>query len=196
MQRLRTYWFIFVALAFASICALSNANAQSVSDEDETTLHFPEEDFLDAPSVSEAVSIPVAPARTPRPVVFQTAAPTSGDVSEVAALANYISAYRVQKNLPPVRLDPSLTRSAQYWSNQMAQVQRISHARGTSWRRGTSAVSENVGYGHPTALKQFEAWKNSPPHRADMLISNLHRIGVGLAVDSKNRKYWTADFGI
>ena len=52
---------------------------------------------------------------------------------------------------------------------------------------------ENIGAGYHTLAEAFSGWRDSPPHRANMLHSGVTKMGIA-AVYSPNSKYkvfWT-----
>ncbi len=69
------------------------------------------------------------------------------------------------------------------------------------WRRATSSTKrmkasgfdakiavENVSAGYHTLAEAFSGWRDSPPHRANMLKSGVTRMGIA-AVYTPNSKY-------
>lgn len=57
-------------------------------------------------------------------------------------------------------------------------------------------AGENIAVGYSTPEKVFQAWMDSPGHRANMLNPDFTMIGVGLVYDenSKSGYYWTQVF--
>ncbi len=117
-----------------------------------------------------------------------------------------INAVRAESNLPHLLVDTRLVASATRHALDMATkdfmdhegsdgsrvIDRIDDA-GYRWR----SVSENVAVGQATAQAVFDAWVNSPTHRANILSPTAQHIGIAHAFrdDSEYRHYWTTNFG-
>jgi uncharacterized protein YkwD len=164
MTRLRIYWFLYVALALASTLALT-VRAEDADEQEQWTLHYSADDELASPTNCK---------------------------TEIEAVVCYINAFRAENHLAPVHLDTALTRRAQSWSETMAQSNMKTNIEHSAFL--DRHVAENIGYNLPTARIMVDEWIKSPPHRADMLVPWTTKIGVGVARDRDNGKYWTADF--
>jgi uncharacterized protein YkwD len=79
------------------------------------------------------------------------------------------------------------------WLGGPAFSDRIS-LQGYNW----TTVAENIAAGTSmdTAQEAFDAWVNSPGHRANMLNPNITQIGIGMAYNATSTYgyYWTTDF--
>jgi uncharacterized protein YkwD len=51
---------------------------------------------------------------------------------------------------------------------------------------------ENIGAGYHTLAEAFSGWRDSPPHRANMLNQNVTRMGIAAAYSpqSKYKVFW------
>ena len=51
---------------------------------------------------------------------------------------------------------------------------------------------ENIGAGYHTLAEAFSGWRDSPPHRANMLLKGATRIGIAAVYTptSKYKVYW------
>ena len=51
---------------------------------------------------------------------------------------------------------------------------------------------ENVGAGYHTLAEAFSGWRDSPPHRANMLNGSVNRMGIAAvyAPQSKYKVFW------
>ena len=71
-------------------------------------------------------------------------------------------------------------------------VARSFHDRlkGGGYRARTAA--ENVGAGYHTLAQAFSGWRDSPPHRANMLLKGATRMGIAAvyAPKSKYKVFW------
>ena len=56
-----------------------------------------------------------------------------------------------------------------------------------------NSAGENIA-GHSTAEKAFEAWMNSPGHKANILNSSYNYTGIGVVTSSKYGKIFTQMF--
>ncbi len=115
------------------------------------------------------------------------------------AAASMISGYRKNNGLPEVTLDPDLTRMAQAQAEFMAKRDKLEHNIKTPFvarlkASGYSAMraAENIGAGYHTLAEAFSGWRDSAPHRANMLLPGATRIGIAAvpAPASKYQVYW------
>ena len=115
--------------------------------------------------------------------------------SERALILQQTNTLRAQNGLPPLRLNAALNDIAQDWSVQQARVSTMSHRPNFHYLypAGWSRASENVAAGYsPSSV--VGAWAGSTGHRAN-LLSNSTDIGIGIAVSSTGRLYYTQNFG-
>lgn len=119
---------------------------------------------------------------------------------DAAAAASMISGYRTNNGLDAVALDPELTRLAEAQAAVMAKRDRLDHAAGKPFvvrlkASGYDAklAAENIGAGYHTLAEAFSGWRDSPPHRANMLLKGATRMGIAAIYTpaSKYKVYWT-----
>jgi uncharacterized protein YkwD len=126
--------------------------------------------------------------------------------SEEKAMCKQINAYRAQNKLPALKVSVSLTKAATWLSGDMARNDYLDHTdslgrtyakRIASFGYKGSAKGENIAAGSATASATFAQWKNSAPHRANMLSKTYKVIGIARAskAGSMFGSYWTTDFG-
>lgn len=120
---------------------------------------------------------------------------TKGGQLDPVAAASMISGYRRNNGLGAVELDPVLMRLAQEQARAMADKNKLDHNVGRDFktRMSTSGFDarmavENVSAGYHTLAEAFSGWRDSPPHRANMLSKEATRMGIG-AVYAPNTKY-------
>jgi uncharacterized protein YkwD len=121
------------------------------------------------------------------------AGPTASLDAGVAA--SMISGYRRNNGLGAVTLDPELMRLANEQATAMAARGTLDHNLSTPFQErirkskfDASVAVENIGAGYHTLAEAFSGWRDSPPHRANMLNANVTRIGIA-AVYSPKSKY-------
>ena len=124
------------------------------------------------------------------------AAPPAPEAAERDFLS-LLNAERQRANLAPLTADAGLVPIAREWSQQMANVNVLSHrpdlraqveARVTrDWRR----IGENVGRG-PEVPGLHTAFMNSPGHRANVL-GDYNRVGIAV-VNAGNTIWVTFNF--
>lgn len=116
------------------------------------------------------------------------------------AAASMISGYRANNGLGAVTLDPALMRLAEEHARTMAQRDKVDHKVGRAFTsRLVSAgfdskiAVENVSAGYHTLAEAFSGWRDSPPHRANMLNKGVTRMGIAAvpAPKSKYKVFWT-----
>jgi len=119
---------------------------------------------------------------------------------DAAAAASMISGYRANNALPAVTLDPALMQLAQTQAAVMARRDRLDHDAGkpfTARLKGSGydarIAAENIGAGYHTLAEAFSGWRDSPPHRANMLLKGATRMGIAAIYTptSKFKVYWT-----
>jgi uncharacterized protein YkwD len=114
---------------------------------------------------------------------------------DAAAAASMISGYRHNNGLGGVTLDPQLMKLAEAQARAMAARDKLDHdvIRGLGDRIRSSGYDariavENIGAGYHTLAEAFSGWRDSPPHRANMLKSGVSNMGIA-AVYSPRSKY-------
>ena len=114
---------------------------------------------------------------------------------DAAAAASMISGYRQNNGLGVVTVDPTLMQLAQAQASAMAARDKVdSDAKGAFAKRmqasgfDAKASVENISAGYHTLAEAFSGWRDSPPHRANMLKDGVTRIGIA-AVYTPNSKY-------
>ena len=123
-----------------------------------------------------------------------------GAVLDSQAAAIMFSQYRQNNGLGAVVVDPDLTKLAEQQSQAMAARNKMDHdvkaPLGKRLEAGgypaTQAV-ENVSAGYHTLAEAFSGWRDSPPHRSNMLKGGVTKMGIA-AVYAPNTKYkvfWT-----
>jgi uncharacterized protein YkwD len=119
---------------------------------------------------------------------------------DASAAASMISGYRKNNGLPPVTVDPELMKLAEAQAQGMASHDKLSHdivrsfsdrLKGQGYR--SRGAAENVGAGYHTLAEAFSGWRDSPSHRANMLLDGATRMGIAAAhaPKSKYKVYWT-----
>ena len=111
------------------------------------------------------------------------------------AAASMISGYRANNGLVAVTLDPALMKLAETQASLMVKRDKLDHNAGSAFTArvkasGYSAKTavENISAGYHTLAEAFSGWRDSPPHRANMLLKGATRIGIA-AVYSPRSKY-------
>jgi uncharacterized protein YkwD len=118
---------------------------------------------------------------------------------DAAAAASMISGYRRNNGLGAVSLDPELMKLAEAQARAMAKRDKLDHnvIRGLGERIQSSGYDaklavENIGAGYHTLAEAFSGWRDSPPHRANMLKSGVTQMGIAAvyAPRSKYKVFW------
>jgi uncharacterized protein YkwD len=118
---------------------------------------------------------------------------------DAAAAASMISGYRTNNGLLAVTLDPELTRLAEAQAASMAKRDKLDHNTGKPFVARLKAsgydakrAAENIGAGYHTLAEAFSGWRDSAPHRANMLLAGATRIGIAAIYSpaSKYKVYW------
>ena len=116
------------------------------------------------------------------------------------AAVSMISLYRQNNGLGAVVVDPDLMKLAESQSQAMASHNKLDHdvkaplaqRLNASGYPATLAV-ENVSAGYHTLAEAFSGWRDSPPHRANMLKNGVTKLGIAAsyAANTKYKVFWT-----
>ncbi|MEH2475217.1 uncharacterized protein YkwD [Nitrobacteraceae bacterium AZCC 2161] len=140
----------------------------------------------------------IAPS-TEQPTMYLSMANGGAKLDPVAA-ASMISLYRQNNGLGTVVVDPALMTLAENQSTAMAKRNKLDHdvAAPLAKRLNTSGYPaalavENVSAGYHTMAEAFSGWRDSPPHRANMLKSGVTKLGIAAtyAPNTKYKVFWT-----
>ena len=114
---------------------------------------------------------------------------------DAAAAASMISGYRANNGLPVVALDADLMRLAQAQAEVMAKRDKLDHGAGKPFVQRLKAsgydakrAAENISAGYHTLAEAFSGWRDSNPHRANMLLEGVMQMGIA-AIYEPNSKY-------
>ncbi|HZR59457.1 MAG TPA: CAP domain-containing protein [Xanthobacteraceae bacterium] len=119
---------------------------------------------------------------------------------DAGAAQSMISGYRTNNGLGAVVIDPELMRMAGEQARAMATRDKLDH---DAWRPFTerirqshfdaSVAVENIGAGYHTLAEAFSGWRDSPPHRANMLNRTVTKMGIAAvyAPQSKYKVFWS-----
>ena len=124
----------------------------------------------------------------------------NGGTLDPQTAASMISQYRQNNGLGSVAVDPDLMMVAEAQSAAMAARNKLDHdvkgplakRLGASGYPAKSAV-ENVSAGYHTLAEAFSGWRDSPPHRANMLSRDVTKLGIAAsyAPNTKYKVFWT-----
>ena len=133
-----------------------------------------------------------------QPSFYRSMAQPGAELDTVVA-TSMISGYRQNNGLGAVTLDPTLTRLAQEQARTMAARDKLDHSAGKPFRERISGSGfdakvavENVSAGYHTLAEAFSGWRDSPPHRANMLNGSVTRMGIAAVYTptSKYKVFW------
>jgi uncharacterized protein YkwD len=115
------------------------------------------------------------------------------------AAASMISLYRQNNGLGAVVVDPDLMKLAETQSQAMASSNKLDHdvkaplaKRLTAAGYPTTLAVENVSAGYHTLAEAFSGWRDSPPHRENMLKNGVTKLGIAAsyAPNTKYKVFW------
>ncbi len=119
---------------------------------------------------------------------------------DAAGAASMISGYRQNNGLNPVTIDPVLMRLADEQAHAMAARDKLDHSLTKPFTERLRAggydakvAVENISAGYHTMAEAFSGWRDSPPHRANMLRAGVTRMGIAAvyAPASKYKVFWS-----
>jgi len=120
-----------------------------------------------------------------------------------------LNTYRTDHGLVPVRVSITLTRAANFHSDEMADHEVMQHdsfdgtsmgdrvdryypSHGLSW----GLIGEIVAYEFEgSGTHVFGMWRDSPTHDAIMRTAQYRAVGISRMQAANGYWYWTADFG-
>ncbi len=117
-----------------------------------------------------------------------------------AAAASMISQYRQNNGLGSVEIDPALIMLAEQQSQAMASQNKLDHDVKAPLPKRLNASGypaalavENVSAGYHTLAEAFSGWRDSPPHKANMLKNGVTKLGIAAsyAPNTKYKVFWT-----
>jgi uncharacterized protein YkwD len=132
--------------------------------------------------------------------------PEGIDVPAARAIVEQTNSARAAAGMPPLAVEPRLTRAAETYAREMARDGWFEHTDPTG--AGVEARAEAAGYsdweylaenlatgaGRPDADEVVGRWLESPGHRRNILAPELRDVGVACYV--ANERYWCAqEFG-
>ena len=136
---------------------------------------------------------------TEQPTMYLSMA-NGGATLDPQAAASIISLYRQNNGLGTVVVDSDLMKLAEQQSRAMASRNKLDHdvkgplekRLGASGYPATLAV-ENVSAGYHTLAEAFSGWRDSPPHKANMLKNGVTKLGIAAiyAPNTKYKVFWT-----
>ena len=129
-----------------------------------------------------------------QPTFYRSMASPGAELDATTA-ASMISGFRQNNGLGAVTVDPALMQMAQAQAQTMATRDKVENeAKGAFAKRVKTAgfdsktAVENISAGYHTVAEAFSGWRDSPPHRANMLKVGVTRMGIA-AVYQPNSKY-------
>src|SRR5262249_43811450 len=139
---------------------------------------------------------------------------TSALSSVAQQILTLTNQFRAQNHLAPLAFSGQLTAAADLQVNNMVSMvlyvglnAAMSHTlNGVPEPTMTSrfntvgydylAAGENIAYGYSDANAVFQAWINSPGHRANILSTSYTQLGVSVAYTSDGVPYYAQEFGV
>jgi uncharacterized protein YkwD len=143
-------------------------------------------------ALSACSTPPQRPAQTPS---FYLPMARADATVDAAMARDMISAYRHNKGLGPLTVDPELQAAAQAEARAMAAADKPSSADSVKARLGSAgfrAPAANLSAGYYTLAEAFSGWRESPQHDRVLLDPQATRIGIATAYtpNSKYKVYW------
>jgi len=123
-----------------------------------------------------------------------------GAALDANAAQSMITGYRSNNGLGPVTVDPELMRLATDQARAMAAAGKLDHSASRPFQEriqksgfDAARAVENIGAGYHTLAEAFSGWRDSPPHRANMLNSTVTRMGIAAVYtpQSKYKVFWS-----
>ncbi len=129
----------------------------------------------------------VAPAANAAGALPRTAVVRAVDTGAEAAFLNATNARRAAEGVAPLVVDPRLVGPARQWSQEMADVGKISHRSNGRLKAEAPSewvvIGENVGTGPEVGLIEI-AFENSPPHLRNIVDGRFTHVGFGVVAQA------------
>ena len=147
-----------------------------------------------AVAASGCVVEPRTASTSETPSFYRSLAQSDAVVDSGTARA-MISAYRRNKGLEPVALDPALQAVAESEARAMAAAGKPASAdavKGRLSREGFPSPGANLSAGYHTLAEAFSGWRDSPEHNRVLLDPKASWMGIATAYapGSKYKVYW------
>jgi uncharacterized protein YkwD len=124
----------------------------------------------------------------------------------VQEVIHFTNAERSARGLGGLEEQPALRKAAEWMAEDMARHNYFNHtdSRGRDIGERLRAFGyedarlmvENIEKGPESAQAAVQGWLSSPPHRRNLLDPEVREVGVGYAVDPRDRRlYWVLDLG-
>jgi uncharacterized protein YkwD len=119
---------------------------------------------------------------------------------DASAAQSMISGYRTNNGLGAVIIDPELMKLATEQARAMAARDKLDHDAARPFQEriqksgfDASVAVENISAGYHTLAEAFSGWRDSPPHRANMLNRSVTRMGIAAVYTpkSKYKVFWS-----
>lgn len=187
------------SLSFGGSDGSEDAQAVETQQASESSMFSNLWDNFSAPFRGDAKPKPAATA--PRPVAL----PKPPALNEKEAL-KLVNAFRKQKGLRPLTLEPRLAKAASLLSTDMSKYDRMSHygpdGGDIEYRLETagynySVAAENIGAGQITIEEMVDGWKKSPSHAKNMLLADGRHMGIAMSYrpETRFKTFWTLVIG-
>ena len=117
-----------------------------------------------------------------------------------ASAVGYVAEVRSENGMPPLQSDSTLEAAALDQARLMAASGSMAHT--TGWRFDFATrmarrdipgpAAENIAAGRFDTRRVIEVWRDSPPHRRNMLDARMTRFGLAYATSDKDPavRYW------
>jgi uncharacterized YkwD family protein len=141
-----------------------------------------------APAPAKPAPAPATPAPVPAPTQTATPAPSASMTAEEQQMLDLVNGERAKGGLAPLKADTTLTKVARLKSQDMISNNYFAHQSptygspfemmskyGVTYR----SAGENIA-GNSSVTGAFQAWMNSPGHRANILNSQYNLTGIGI----------------
>jgi uncharacterized protein YkwD len=134
-----------------------------------------------------------------QPTFYQSLASPDAKLDANTA-QSMISGYRSNNGLGSVVIDPELMQLAADQARAMAAHDKLDHSASRPFQQrlqqssfNASVAVENIGAGYDTLAEAFSGWRDSPPHRANMLNRDVTRMGIATAYapQSRYKVFWS-----
>ena len=137
-----------------------------------------------------------APPPSGQPSFYRNLA--EGGELDPSAAQSMISGYRANNGLGAVTLDPALMKLAEERSRAMVARDKLDNNAGKGLQKrikgyDAKVAVENVSAGYHTLAEAFSGWRDSPPHKANMLKNGVTKLGIAAiyAPNTKYKVFWT-----
>ncbi len=140
-----------------------------------------------------------------RPVLRDPCSDVARGDTLKSAMLDAVNAKRAEARLRPLKLNPTLTRMAEFYACRLVDGGFFSHddpfdgstvdSRAADFSYAFRKIGENLAAGQETPAAAVAEWMESTSHKANILDPGFVEIGIAVKCGGELGRYWVIEFG-